>query len=559
MTGMSTALHITLAQINPIVGDLAYNANLIRKVRDKAPAHADLIVFPEMALCGYPPEDLVLKPVFLAGIAKTVRALAKESAGKRARLVVPAPVAGRGKIYNAAHLIGDGRILATVKKRHLPNYGVFDEQRLFTRGPAPLPVTVNGHKLGLMICEDMWFPDVAAALKDKGAEILVVVNASPYEITKHETRLKHARARVAETGLPLVCVNQVGGQDELVFDGASFVLSENGALVVQAGEFVEDVHHTVWNRTPSGHWLCMDGELRPTHAGPGVVYQAVMTGLRDYVTKNGFPGVIIGLSGGIDSALTAALAVDALGPGAVHGVMMPSKYTARESLDDAAALAKNLGIALDNISIESAVTAFESELKHHFTGHTPGIVHENIQPRCRGLILMALSNASGKMVLSTGNKSEVAVGYSTLYGDMCGGFSPLKDLYKMQVYELARWRNAHKPDHGLGPHGRVIPENSLTRAPTAELKPDQTDQDTLPPYEQLDAILECLLEKDMGPDEIAALGHDRKIVCRVWQMVDRAEYKRRQAAPGVKITSKAFGRDRRYPITHHFMASDDER
>ncbi len=283
-----------------------------------------------------------------------------------------------------------------------------------------------------------------------------------------------------------------------------------------------------------------------------------MTGLRDYVVKNGFPGVLIGLSGGIDSALTAALAVDALGPDAVHGVMMPSKYTSRESLDDAAALAKNLGIHLDSVSIESAVAAFEKELKPHFTGHTPGIVHENIQPRCRGLILMALSNASGKMVLSTGNKSEVAVGYSTLYGDMCGGFSPLKDLYKMQVYELSRWRNANKPAHGLGPHGAVIPANVLTRAPTAELKPDQTDQDTLPPYAELDAILECLLEQDMGPAEITARGHDRAVVRRVLQMVDRAEYKRRQAAPGVKITSKAFGRDRRYPITHHFAASGDD-
>ncbi len=549
---MTQTLHITLAQVNPIVGNLGHNLDLIRRVRDAAPANTDLIIFPEMAVCGYPPEDLVLKPAFLGQIARSVRKLAKESEGKRVHMIVPAPWMSRGKIYNAAHVIGGGKILATVRKRHLPNYGVFDEQRLFARGPLAAPIEFNGHKLGLMICEDMWYPDVAAQLKEKGAELLISVNASPYETTKNAVRIDKARARVADTGLPLIYVNQTGGQDELVFDGASFVLSEKGALVAQADEFAEDIHHTVWSRTSSGHWLCADGEVKPVHTGPEAIYKAVMTGLRDYVTKNGFPGVLIGLSGGIDSALTAALAVDALGAEAVHGVMMPSKYTAQESLDDAAALARNLGIVLDSISIESAVAAFENELKSHFTSHTPGIVHENIQPRCRGLILMALSNASGKMVLSTGNKSEVAVGYSTLYGDMCGGFSPLKDLYKMQVYELSRWRNAHKPDHALGPHGQIIPDNALTRAPTAELKPNQTDQDTLPPYPQLDAILECLLERDMGVKEAIAQGHDARTVRRVWQMVDRAEYKRRQAAPGVKITSKAFGRDRRYPITNGF-------
>ena len=549
---MTHPLHITLAQFNPVVGNLPYNLERISKIIAAAPAATDLIVFPEMAICGYPPEDLVLKPAFMDRVEKSVRKLARESKNFSAHLIVGSPWRSRGKIFNTAHLIGDGKIIATRKKRHLPNYGVFDEQRLFSSGPLPAPVDFKGHKLGLMICEDMWHPDVAAHLKQKGADILIVLNASPYEVAKNEQRLERARTRVSETNLPLLYINQCGGQDELVFDGASFVLNEGGQMVLQAEEFVEDIHHTVWEKAPAGPWLCLTDKILLTHQAPEAIYQAIMIGLRDYVTKNGFPGVIIGLSGGIDSALTAAIAVDALGHDAVHGVMMPSIYTSNESLEDAAALSKNLNIHCDTIPITNGVTAFEEALAPHFTPQTPGTTHENIQPRCRGIILMALSNANGRLVLSTGNKSELAVGYATLYGDMCGGFNVLKDIYKVQVYELARWRNAHRPDHGLGPAEMVIPERSITRAPTAELKPDQTDQDSLPPYETLDDILQCLIEHEMNIEDIAARGHDAALVKKVWRMVDAAEYKRRQAPPGVKITARAFGRDRRYPITNGF-------
>ncbi|MCB9996021.1 MAG: NAD+ synthase [Rhodospirillales bacterium] len=553
---MTHKLHITLAQINPIVGDIAFNLDLIRKVRDDAPAYTDLIVFPEMAVCGYPPEDLVLKPVFIERIVEALQILAQESGGKPS-MIVPAPWRGTdGAIYNAAHLVGDGDIRQTVLKHHLPNYGVFDEARIFKAGPLPAPIDFKGHKLGVMICEDMWYADVAAHLKAAGAELLISVNASPYEVDKNNIRLDHARARVAETGLPLLYVNQCGGQDELVFDGASFVLNEAGTVIVQAEEFVEDIHHTVWEKADgAAHWLCGTDAITPLHGTPESIYQALVIGLRDYVTKNGFPGVIIGLSGGIDSALSASIAVDALGSENVHCVMMPSKFTSQDSLEDAAACAEHLGVHYDTIAIESAVAAFETELEPHFNAGTPATMYENIQPRCRGLILMALSNASGKMVLSTGNKSEMAVGYATLYGDMCGGFNVLKDVYKIQVYELSRWRNVHKPDHSFGPQGLVIPERIITKAPTAELKENQTDQDTLPAYETLDAILRGLIEEDLDVAAITAQGHDEAIVRRVWSMLDRAEYKRRQAPPGIKITSRAFGRDRRYPITNHFTGS----
>jgi len=552
---MAHALHITLAQINPIVGDLTYNLAKIRKVRDEAPAATDLIIFPELAICGYPPEDLILKPSFIDSVNQAVQMLVKESAEKSVHLLLPAPHKEGDKVFNAVHFIGNGKIIATIKKHHLPNYGVFDELRVFEAGPLPEPITFKGNKLGVLICEDMWRPDVATHLRDQGATLLISVNASPYEITKHGQRLDRARARVNETKLPLIYVNQAGGQDELVFDGASFILNENADIIMQAEEFVEDIQHVVWEQTPTGHWLCGSTTITPTHETTEAIYQAVMTGLRDYVTKNGFPGVIIGLSGGIDSALSAAIAVDALGADAVHGVMMPSQYTSRDSIEDADALAHNLGIHIDTVSIEPAVAAFEAQLSPHFGSNTPATTHENIQPRARGLILMALSNATGRMVLSTGNKSEVAVGYSTLYGDMCGGFNVLKDIYKTQVYELSNWRNRHKPDHGFGPKGLVIPERTITKAPTAELKHNQTDQDSLPPYDILDAILENLIEHDRSVDEIVAQGYDKATVSRIWRLLDIAEYKRRQACPGVKITSRAFGRDRRYPLTNHFYTS----
>lgn len=556
---MTHALHITLAQINPIVGDLSFNLKKIRDVIDGCPDSTDVVLFPEMAVCGYPPEDLVLKPAFLDSIEDAVQALVDESATSEKVLIIPTPWRIEGKIYNAALCISGGKIDDIIVKHHLPNYGVFDEARIFTAGGYPAPVTIKGHKLGVMICEDMWFPDIAAHLKKEGAEMLLTVNASPYEVKKNNYRLELAKERAQETGLPLVYVNQCGGQDELVFDGASFVVSESGNRILQAEEFVEDIHHTVWEKTIDGeHWLCLTDTLYETHEGADAVYQAVMTGLRDYVAKNGFPGVIIGMSGGIDSALSAAIAVDALGAEMVHCVMMPSRYTSKESLEDAENAAKALGVHYDSISIESTVAALEEGLGHHLDKSTPDVTFENLQSRSRGVILMALSNASGKMVLSTGNKSEMAVGYATLYGDMCGGFNALKDVYKMQVYELSCWRNRYKPDHGLGPHGIVIPERIITKPPSAELKPDQTDQDSLPPYETLDDILYCLIEKDMDIKSIMARGHDRDIVLRIWTMLDRAEYKRRQAPPGVKITPRAFGRDRRYPITNHFVKNIDK-
>ncbi|MCB1530495.1 MAG: NAD+ synthase [Rhodospirillales bacterium] len=539
---MANSLTLTLAQLNPIVGALSYNLEKIRKIRDTVPEETDLILYPEMILTGYPPEDLVLKPFFMEKVEEAVETLVKESAAQKPWLIVPTPWRQKGNLYNAALVIGEGKIQAARFKHRLPNYGVFDEQRRFTHGPLPEPVDFKGTKIGLMICEDMWYPESAAHLKKQGAEILLVPNASPFEAGKKTVRMDLARQRVSETGLPLIYLNQVGGQDELVFDGGSFALNEAGNVVLQAEAFAEDIHHTLWEKSDDsaqGRWLCLTDTVHPPYEGPEELYRAVTLGLRDYVQKNGFPGVLIGMSGGIDSALSAAIAADALGPEHVTCVMMPSPFTSKESLEDAAACAEALGTHYEIRPIEPAMKAFEETL--HITS---GIAHENMQSRCRGLILMALSNDGGKMVLSTGNKSEMAVGYATLYGDMCGGFNALKDLYKTQVYELARWRNTQS---------QVIPENIITKAPTAELKANQRDQDTLPPYEELDDILACLIEKDMGLPDIAGHGHSPETVRRVWQMLDRAEYKRRQAPPGVKITSRAFGRDRRYPITNRFL------
>ena len=548
----ATSLHITLAQVNPIVGNIDYNLNKIRKVRDESPATTNLIIYPELALCGYPPEDLVLKPFFLARVQEAVDALVAESAQDTKYLAISVPQKLPGDIKSALHIIGEGKSLATIYKHNLPNYGVFDERRIFTPGALGDPVVLHGHKLGFIICEDTWMPESAAHLKAQGAELLISVNASPYEVTKHEQRMMIARARVKETGLPLIYVNMCGGQDEIVFDGASFVMNERADVIVQAEEFVEDIIHTTWSRAGS-HWLCTTDTRKPLHDKIEAIYQAAMTGLRDYVNKNGFPGVLIGMSGGVDSALSAALAVDALGAERVHGVMMPSRYTSEESHRDAAESCRLLGMRYDVISIAAQVQAFEQELGPHFNEDTPDITHQNIQSRCRGVTLMALSNANGKMVLSTGNKSEVAVGYATLYGDMCGGFNALKDIYKTQVYELCAFRNAHVPDHSFGPPGIVIPANVLTKAPTAELKPGQKDQDSLPPYDVLDSILTGLIEHDWDVGTIVRTsGHDAALVERVWRMLDIAEYKRRQAAPGPKITSRSFGRERRYPITNHF-------
>jgi NAD+ synthase len=525
---MVLPLNITIAQLNPTVGALHGNFGKIRAVRDQNKS-ADIIVYPEMITTGYPTDDLVLNPYFMDRVEYHIKELAQETTSPA--LLISTPWRQDGKLFNAALLIAEGKILSVTSKYHLPNYGVFDEKRIFARGPLPEPVDFKGHKLGVMICEDMWFPDVSSHLKKKGAEIFIVPNGSPYQTDIQQQRQAQAAARVKENKIPLVYVNQIGGQDELVFDGGSFLMNDKAERVHTLPLFEE--------------CIC---DSKDTHTQTRLdkneeVYKAVTVGLKDYVLKNNFPGVLIGLSGGIDSALSAAIAVDALGADKVHCVMMPSPYTSQESLDDAQACANALGVTLDTISIEPAMAAFGDMLEEHTDEKNPGTTFENIQSRARGMILMALSNATGKMVLSTGNKSEMAVGYATLYGDMCGGFNALKDLYKTQVYALSKWRNTVS---------EVIPENIIAKAPSAELKPDQTDQDTLPPYDILDEILESLIEKDMAPQDIP---HDQNTVLKIWEMLDRAEYKRRQAPPGVKITARAFGRNRRYPITNGFFKS----
>ena len=523
--------HIILAQLNPTVGDLGGNFKKISDILDKN-RDADLVVFPEMVTTGYPTDDLVLNPYFMDRVEFHIKKLIEATKKSKTAFLLPTPWREKDKLYNAALLIAEGNILHKVFKHHLPNYGVFDEKRIFEKGQSAQVFDLNGTKLGIMICEDMWFPDVAANLKAQEADILIVPNGSPYQTNIHDMRTEQAYARVKETNLPLIYVNQVGGQDELVFDGHSFVMDETGVTTHQLPAFEEIACDLT--KEHSYHPLKKTEEI----------YKAVTLGLHDYVHKNNFPGVLIGLSGGIDSALSAAIAVDAVGAENVHCVMMPSPYTSEESLEDAQACAELLNVQLDMIAIEDIMDAFDKSMGNIIDRMNAGTTFENIQSRARGVLLMALSNATGKMVLSTGNKSEMAVGYATLYGDMCGGFNALKDLYKMQVYDLSKWRNEQS---------YVIPERIITKAPSAELKPNQTDQDTLPPYGILDDILEHLIEKDTAPEQIP---HDRETIMRVWKMLDMAEYKRRQAPPGVKITPRAFGRNRRYPITNGFFRSN---
>ena len=545
-------LVLALAQVNPTMGDVAGNRDKLLRARDEAKAlGADLVVPGELALSGYPPEDLVLKPAFLDALAGAVDEIVRATADGGPAILITTPWRLDGKTYNAALLAEGGRIVATRLKYDLPNYGVFDEKRVFASGPMPGPIAFRGIRLGVMICEDMWTPDVTETLEESGAEILIVPNGSPYEHDKLDERINLAVARIVESRLPLVYVNQVGGQDEIVFDGGSFVVGSDRLLKAQLPAWKEAVRAVAFTRK-DGAWVA-EGEVTNVANGLESIYQAMVLGLRDYVEKSRFPGVILGLSGGIDSALSAAVAVDALGRDKVRAVMMPSPYTSQDSLDDAAECARLLGIRLDTISIEPAMAAFDGMLKPLFEGRGPDITEENLQSRARGVTLMALSNKLGHMVLSTGNKSEMSVGYATLYGDMCGGYAVLKDVYKTTVFELCRWRNQALPDGARGPAGRVMPERVITKPPSAELKPNQTDQDTLPPYDKLDDILSCLIEGEMRVEEIVARGHDEATVRRVWRMLDRAEYKRRQAPPGVKITRRAFGRDRRYPIVNAFQ------
>jgi NAD+ synthase len=549
---ITDTLKIALAQLNPVVGDLAGNAARARKARAEAAAKgADLIVFSELFITGYPPEDLVRKPAFAAAARNTVEALAKETADGGPGVVIGTIWEEDGKLYNAAALLDAGRIEGVRFKVDLPNYGVFDEKRVFDVGPMPGPIGFRGVRLGLPICEDIWREEVCECLQETGSEMLISPNGSPFDWPKPDLRMNVAVARVIETGLPLLYLNQLGGQDELVFDGASFVLNADHTLAVQMPAWEEAVTVVEMHRTGGG-WACRQGERAAIEEHDAAAYHACMLGLRDYVDKNGFPGVVLGLSGGVDSALVAAMATDALGPERVHCVMLPYRYTSNESLSDAARCAEALGVRYDAIPIADPVEGLLKSLSGTFAGRKPDITEENIQSRVRGTTLMAISNKFGSMVLTTGNKSEMSVGYATLYGDMNGGFNPIKDLYKMEVYALCRWRNHNVPKGGKGPAGIVIPENILTKAPTAELRENQKDQDSLPPYEVLDDILKCLVENEMPLADIAARGHPAETVEKVERLLYIAEYKRRQAAPGVKISARNFGRDRRYPITNKF-------
>lgn len=543
-------LAITIAQLNPIVGDVAGNAAKVRAARVQA-ADSDLIVFPELFIAGYTPEDLVLKPAFQAACRAAVEELARETGEGGPAMLVGTPWVEDGKLYNAVALLDGGRIAALRFKVDLPNYGVFDEKRVFAVGPMPGPVNVRGVRIGVPICEDIWGPEPAECIAETGGEILVVPNGSPYRRGVIDLRLNIAVARVTETGLPLLYVNQVGGQDELVFEGASFALNADSSLALQLPAFKECVVTTHWVRGADG-WRCENGPMAQLESQDRTDYAACVMGLRDYVNKNGFPSVVLGLSGGIDSALVAAIGVDALGADRVRAVMLPYRYTSAESLADAAACAAALGIQYDIVPIETAVQGLEQSLAPVFAGLLRDVTEENLQARARGTILMALSNKFGSMVMTTGNKSEMSTGYATLYGDMNGGFNPIKDLYKSEVFRLSDLRNRWKPDGALGPDGVVIPQNIITKPPTAELRENQKDQDSLPPYDVLDAILERLVEQEQPIADIVAAGFDADTVTRVDRMLNLAEYKRRQAAPGVKVTLRGFGRDRRYPITNKF-------
>ena len=539
------ALRIAIAQINCVVGDFAGNASRILASADLAAQRgADLLITPELALCGYPPEDLLLRPDFYRAASRELKALANSAAERvpNLALLVGHPEEHAGKHFNAASLLRQGQIETTYRKYRLPNYEVFDEERYFDSGTTPCVVTLKGVRCGVNICADVWEAGAADAARAAGAELLLTLNASPYHLNKQAKRYEVLRARISATGIPAVYANLVGGQDELVFDGASFALDGNGALIMQMPSFEEAqqiVEYVAGKLLP--------GAIAPARSLEAEVYTALKLGVRDYLGKNGFPGAIIGLSGGVDSALTLAIAVDALGADRVRAVMMPSPYTARMSLDDSRAMVRKLGVRYDEIGIEPLMREFATVLAPLLDACGNKSPHdttdENLQARIRGMILMALSNRTGAIVLTTGNKSEMAVGYATLYGDMAGGFAVIKDIYKTLVYRLCEYRNAISPD---------IPENILTRAPSAELKPGQTDQDTLPPYATLDAIIEAYMERDLSPREIIALGHPEEAVRRVVGMLKRNEYKRRQSPVGIRVTRRGFGKDWRYPITSHY-------
>ena len=524
---MTDQLTIVMAQLNQRVGDLTGNAKAMLEWRAKAPG-ADLILFPEQQLIGYPAEDLVLKPFFAARAAAELAELAKATADGGPAMLVGSIFVDNGALYNGVALLDGGRIAAVRYKHELPNYGTFDEKRIFTAGPLPEPVEFRGVRLGMPICEDGWLAPVSKHLAERGAEILISVNGSPYEIDTDDRRLEQVfAARVAETGLPL--------------------------LFLRLPDWTEELRITHWKRGAGG-WTCDAGELAAWEDHPADIYSAMVIGLRDYVDSNRFPGVVLGLSGGIDSAICAAIAADALGPDRVWCVMLPSRYTSQSSLDDAAECAAMIGCKLDTIPISPAVEAFDVMLSGSFADREVDITEENVQSRIRGVTLMALSNKFGHMLLTTGNKSEMSVGYATIYGDMAGGYNPLKDAYKMTVFAISKWRNKHRPRIGLGPDRPVIPKQIISKPPSAELRPDQKDSDSLPAYPVLDKMLHALVEEELSVDEVVARGFDRVEVMRIERLLYIAEYKRRQAPPGVKLGTRNFGRDRRYPITNAFRS-----
>jgi NAD+ synthase len=549
---MTDRLTIALAQMNQKVGDLPANAEAILAMRDRAKG-ADLLLVPELQLVGYPPEDLVLKPAFLRETEAAAARLVAATADPGPAVVFGSIVVREGKTYNAVIVAEKGRELFVTLKRELPNYGTFDEKRVFSAGPLPEPFVFKSIRIGIPICEDLWLEDVPRHLAERGAEILLSPNGSPYEIDKDDLRQRLFGGRAQQVGLPLVYLNRIGGQDELAFDGSSMVFNPDGERVIQMRDWEEQLLLTEWRRGADGRWSCQTSDVHALSPYPEDVYLAMVVALRDYVTRNGFPGVLLGLSGGIDSALSAAVAVDALGADKVWGVMMPSAFTSQESLEDAAGSARLLGLRHDVIPITSAVDALDGMLGEAFTGLQRDLAEENIQARLRMVTLMALSNKFGPMLLTTGNKSEMSVGYATLYGDMAGGYSVLKDAYKTTVFKLSRWRNEGRPEGLLGPAGPVMPERVITKPPSAELRHDQKDEDSLPPYDTLDPILHGLIDRELSVHEVAAeTGSDVALVASLEKMVLRAEYKRRQAPPGVKLGGRNFGRDRRYPITNAF-------
>lgn len=549
---MTKRLRIALAQLNPTVGALTANLALAKGAVEKALAQkADILLFPELFVTGYFPDDLLFKPQFIADAMAANEELAALSANTPLSILIPTVWQEDNRLFNAVLLAENGKIAGTTYKHKLPNDDVFYEKRYFEAGPLPEPFTIKGVKIGVPICEDIWSADVCVALKAKGAEFLLCPNGSPYWRDKHHVRRELVRDRAHENSLPLIYLNQVGGQDELVYDGASFGMDARGDLVLEGESFKEDFILSDWEDSGKA-WTCTAGPNVDLVTVDEAPWRACVLGLRDYVHKNHFKQVVLGLSGGIDSAIVAAIAVDALGAENVHCVMLPYRYTSEESLADAKECAKRLGARYDIVAIGDPVDQALAELNPIFAGRAEDITEENIQSRMRGTILMAISNKLGSMLLTTGNKSEMAVGYATIYGDMNGGFNPIKDMLKMQVYHLADWRNSHMPDDCLGPQGIVIPKTIISKAPSAELRPDQTDQDSLPPYPVLDAILTGMVEQELSVGEIVEQGYDRALVKRIEKLVNIAEYKRRQAAPGVKLTEKAFGLGRKYPITNAY-------